>query len=84
MLPVDDQHDGSEQSHACNEIRPVQRVHERLVNRLVQIFLGYTYHRKQALEGSDCGGYLVEYVSAIKAAVCGNGSYKQIVHMFLL
>jgi len=30
------QHSGSKKSYACNEKRPMQRVHERLVDRLVQ------------------------------------------------
>ncbi len=29
------QHSGSKQNYACNEKRPMERVHERLINRLV-------------------------------------------------
>jgi hypothetical protein len=42
------------------------------------------FHRLQAPAAEDRSGHLVECVPAFKAAMCGNGPCKQIVHVFLL
>ena len=42
------------------------------------------FHRPQAPASDDRSGHLVEGVPAIKAAMCGNGPCKQVVHVFLL
>jgi predicted transposase YbfD/YdcC len=42
------------------------------------------FHRLQAPAGDDRSGHLVECVPAFKAAMCGNGPCKQVVHVFLL
>src|SRR5258708_33002218 len=47
------------------------------------IILG-AFHGPKAPAGDDRSGHLVEGVPAFKAAMCGNGPCKQVVHVFLL